>query len=204
MSEKILVKASPMIDITQGIRELENVSKVWIISSKNECKEVLFWVVKGFEGDAEITATEIGNEKTIEVKQQAAPTFSFSEPLKYLYDPITSIHKVGNYHLFLNRHCEPNGDFLFKLAANTHLFTSEELIEDFPGRVFEIEAVLPYNKKEIKKHLIEQKANVFTRNFCDSPDQLKKKLGLKDGGEKFVIGFSDLYGTQVILVCGLK
>lgn len=210
ISDKILVKASPMIDITQGIRELEQVSKVWVISNKNECKEVLFLVEKGFEGTPKIVATEIATEKIIEVRQQEAAPFPFSVPLKYLYDPIASIHKIGNYHLFLNRHRETNEERVgsgnspfFKLAPNTHLFTSEELINDFPGRVFEIKAVVPYNKKEVSKHLITQKANVFTRNFCDSPDQLKKKLGLKDGGDQFVIGVSDCNGGQVILVCSL-
>lgn len=200
ISNQVLVKASPMIDLTQGIRELENVSKVWVISHKSECKEVLFLVEKDFEDEAEITAVEIGSEKTIEVKQVGAAPFSFSEPLKYLYDPITSIHKAGNYHLFLNQY----NHSLYKLAPNTHLFTSAELIIDFPGRVFEIEVIVRYNKKEVKKHLVEQKANVFTRNFCDSPDQLKKKLGLKDGGAQFVIGVSDCNGGQVILVCRLK
>ena len=83
-----------MIDITQGIRELDNVSKVWVISAKNECKEVLFLVEKGFEGNTEIVATEISSEKTIEVKQQEATAFSFSEPLKYLYDPIVQFIKL--------------------------------------------------------------------------------------------------------------
>lgn len=197
LSNRILVKASPMIDLTQGIRELGQVSKTWVISHKNECKEVLFLVEKGFEGETEITATEIGTEKIVEIKQKVASPFSFSEPLKYLYDPITSIHKVGNYHLFLNQY----NHSLYKLAPNTHLFTSAELIADFSGRVFEIEAIVHYNKKEVRKYLVEQKANVFTRNFCDYPDQLKKKLGLKDGGSKFVIGVSNTEGNQLILVC---
>ncbi len=208
LSDKILVKASPMIDITQGIRELDNVSKVWVISAKNECKEVLFLIEKGFEGHTEIIATEISSEKIIEVKQQEANVFLFSEPLTYLYDPLTSIHKAGNYHLFLNVQCEINkgqmsrGNVsLYKLAPNTHLFTSQYLNEDFPGRIFKIESVLPYNKKAIKKQLPTLKANVFTRNFCDTPDQLKKKLGLKDGGDIYVVGVSDEYSNQLILVC---
>ena len=71
----------------------------------------------------------------------------------------------------------------------------------FRGECLKLKPYVPYNKKEVKKYLVEQKANVFTRNFCDSPDQLKKKLGLKDGGDQYIIGVSDEKGSQLILIC---
>ena len=79
---------------------------------------------------------------------------------------------------------------LHKLHPNTHLYTSEEPIPDFPGRTFRCQAVVPYQKKAVRQQLNEPKANVATRNFPDSAATVRKKLGLKDGGEYVFVCYS--------------
>ena len=195
-TDTLLVKASPMIDLTQGIRELGNVSKIWVIGIKNECKEVLFLVEKNFEGTALKFAVELNEGEVVELQEHEPVALPEGDLQAYLYDPFTVLHKMGSYASFL-------GNGLSKIASNTHLFTSDEIFEDFPGRVFKVVHLLKYTKKDLQKVLPEMKANVFTRNFADNPDGLKKKLGLKDGGEKYVVGFKDRNGKPCLALCEL-
>jgi hypothetical protein len=73
--------------------------------------------------------------------------------------------------------------------VNTHLYTSHQLVENFPGRVFEIECVNP-KENDVKKFFADSKANVATRNYPLSADELKKKFYLKDGGNLFLFGIT--------------
>jgi len=89
---------------------------------------------------------------------------------------------------------------LAKLHSNSHLYTSDSIHEDFPGRVFEVEAVLKYSKNEVNHKLADGKANVVSRNFPDKPDAIKKKLGLKDGGDVYLFATTNLNQKLVILL----
>ena len=105
--------------------------------------------------------------------------------MQYLYDPNTSILKAGAFKS-VGEAIE-----LKKLAINTHLYTSDQYIGDFPGRVWEVlEPNL--NKKNIGKLLPSNNANIITKNYPQKPEELKKKLKVKDGGEYFVIGYRDV------------
>ena len=116
-------------------------------------------------------------------------------PSTYLYEPNAAILKAGLFS-------EIAQDFgLKKLHPNTHLYTSEQVVKDFPGRVFFIKAVLPYQKKAVRPFLTSAKANIATRNFPYSVAHLKKKLGLKDGGEQYLFGVTLLDVGIKILVC---
>jgi THUMP domain-like len=84
------------------------------------------------------------------------------------------------------------------LHTNTHLYTSQELLPNFPGRTFKIEKIDPTDK-ELKILLPDAKANVLTRNYPLSADELKKKLKLKDGGQKFLIGLSGVEKKHIVI-----
>ncbi len=81
-----------------------------------------------------------------------------------------------------------------KISTNTHLYTSDEPITDFPGRQFEIVG----GKEEIKKA---KQANVITRNYPLTPEQILKKYGLKEGGDTYVIGFRDVQEKPWLVLC---
>ncbi|MBX2968965.1 MAG: class I SAM-dependent methyltransferase [Cyclobacteriaceae bacterium] len=196
-SDVVLVKASPLVDITQGLLELPHAQHVYIVSVNNECKEVLFLCSSKADQKPTIHAVNLTHAKvheflfTQEEEKKSTPTFS--APLTYLYEPNASILKAGAFKLIATQFK------LHKVHVNTHLYTSDELVPDFPGRIFRIEATVKPDVKSIKLHLPEETANVITRNYPLTPDTLRKKIGLKDGGEKYVIGFTAI-GKRLVVI----
>src|SRR5690606_13002342 len=91
---------------------------------------------------------------------------------------------------------------LKKLHRNSHLYTSERLIEDFPGRSFQLKTIAKYNKKVLHSLIPEKKANITVRNFPDTVAQIRQKTGLKEGGNLYLFATTDLQNQPVILVCG--
>jgi len=196
-SDKILVKTAPLLDIKQSLKDLKHVSQVWVISVENDCKEVLYLLENGFASEPQIKTvnlTETDQEFQFNFQEEIDTNSSYSEPLNYLYEPNASILKAGAFSSITEKY------ELNKLAPNTHLYTSEKRIKNFPGRTFKIDQTLPYSPKEFRKTGIE-KANVSCRNFKEKPEQVKKKLKLKDGGEKYIFATTDLNIKPVLIVC---
>lgn len=197
-SHYLLIKASPLFDIQQGLKELKFVQQVFVVSVDNECKEVLFLCQKNFTGEPKIMATNILFGNRIDLfsflfSTERSSEALFSEPLSYLYEPNASILKAGAFKII-------GSEFkLSKLHPSTHLYTSDQLIEKFPGRIFKVEAFVKADPKALKAFFPEGKANITTRNYPLSVEELKKKMGLKDGGEKFLIGFSGMQ-TKFLVV----
>ena len=174
-SKRVLLKLSPMLDLTQAIHALSAVTwDIYVVAIKNEVKELL--LVSG--GSGQITAIDLAQQDqaftfTREEEQSAqAEIFNSQEPEShYLYEPSAAILKAGAYKLIAERF------HLLKLDVNTHLYASDTLIPNFPGRVWKI-----IEKQDLKQ------ANVVCRNYPLTPEALKKKLHLRDGGTAFVIG----------------
>jgi hypothetical protein len=186
-SKNLLVKAAPLLDLQQGLLELKVVKNIWVVSAKNEVKELLFLCKKGFEGDPLITAINLssGHESfSFTLSEEKTARAEFADPVQYLYEPNASILKAGAFKAIAQKFS------LGKLHPSTHLYTSERLVNNFPGRIFKIEAFLKADAKFARAHFPGGKVNVLTRNYPLTPDQLKKKLKLQDGGEKYLIGCS--------------
>lgn len=189
-SNFLLLKTSPLLDIQHTVNELKHVKKVFIISVGNECKELLFLSIKGYTHEPERIAINILKDQiekfsfTLDEEKNAAVLFD--SPKTYLYEPNASLMKAGAFKTVAVRYA------LLKIHPSTHLYTSDHLVNDFPGRIFLIEAFVKSDKKSVHLFFPEGKANVTTRNYPLSVDELKKKTNLKDGGEKFLIGFSGL------------
>ena len=173
--KRIMLKLSPMLDLTQAITSLSKVTwDTYIVAIKNEVKELL--LLSG--GSGRITAIDLDKKdhafvftKEEEQKAQSAIGHLSLEIGNFIYEPNAAILKAGAYKLVAQRFG------LHKLDVNTHLYASEELVENFPGRVWRITE--PQDLKQ---------ANVLTRNYPLTPEALKKKLHLRDGGTAFVIG----------------
>ena len=197
IADKILVKTAPLLDIKQSLKDLKQVSKVWVISVDNDCKEVLYLLEKDTGAEPQINTinlTKQDQEYRFNFEQEQNAKSSYSEPQNYLYETNSSILKAGAFNSIAEKY------EVQKLAPNTHLYTSEKFIENFPGRTFKIEHVLPYSPKDFKKLNI-TKANVSCRNFKDKPEQVKKKLKLKDGGETYLFATTDNNNKSLLLVC---
>jgi 16S rRNA G966 N2-methylase RsmD len=188
ITDRVIVKISPLLDIHQGIKEMLHVKKVIVLSIENECKELLFVCEKTFDGEPLIDAVNLDNKTStisFRMSEERIANAELSDPLKFLYEPNTSLLKAGAFKT-VSKIFDA-----FKIHPNTHLYTSNTLIRDFPGRIFEIENHVSA-RSSLAKIFPEKKANVITRNYPLTAEELKKKSGLKDGGEKYLIGFSGL------------
>ena len=191
--KRLMIKLSPMLDLTQAIKELSVSSLQWsvyVVATKNEVKELLLLSQEPSAKGQEPTITAIDlaqpgqafvftreEESNSEAVQQCNGLTSNSASGLFLYEPNAAILKAGAYKLVAERFG------LTKLDVNTHLYASDDLVENFPGRVWKIKPTpaLPKGKES-------SQANVLTRNYPLSPEALKKKLHLRDGGTDFVIG----------------
>jgi hypothetical protein len=185
----LLIKASPLLDIKLGLKELAGVKKVWIVSVENEVRELLFLCEKNFSAEPLIEAVNLSREGNAEsfnflFSEERALAVDLADPLEFLYEPNASILKAGAFKTISKQFN------LFKIQTNTHLYTSDILVNDFPGRVFKIEAFIKPDPKTVRQLFPDGKANVTTRNYPLSVDELKKKTGIRDGGDQYLIAFS--------------
>lgn len=190
-----LLKTSPMLDISQGLEELDNVVEIHIIAVENEVKELLWLLREGQSENPLIKAVNLkkAGREEFNFLWGITETPEFGHPQKYLYEPNAAILKSGAFNIISN-------DFnVNKLNKNTHLYTSETLLE-FPGRSFLIEAVIPYSKSEMKKALTFKKANISIRNFPESVEKLRKKWKIQDGGDKYLFFVTDIDDKKVMII----
>lgn len=170
-ASKVIIKTAPLLDISLSISELKNVKEVHIISLKNECKEVLFCLEKDFEGQALVQVAGLSPQLNFrfsffqEEEKQALAHYSL--PKNYLFDPDVALLKAGCFKLLSERY------EIGKLHVNTHLYTSEHSLPNFPGRRFEIQKTYEY--KDFKKEKNKWQANVISRNFPLKVADLRKK-----------------------------
>ncbi|WP_240607737.1 THUMP-like domain-containing protein [Marixanthomonas spongiae] len=193
--ELLMVKTSPMLDISVGMEELKHVFQIHIVAVNNEVKELLWLLKKAYNDETEIITKNIKKDKTEAysiVYNEMAEAF-YDSPKRFLYEPNAAILKSGAFETV------SEGFKLKKLHKNTHLYTSEAL-RGFPGRRFLIEKVLPYSKKELKKAGI-AKANITIRNFPATVAALRKKHNIKDGGEIYLFFTTINPNKKVVLVC---
>jgi hypothetical protein len=173
-ADYLLIKASPLFDIQQGLKELRFVQQVSVVSVGNECKELLFFCVKDFAGEPTVEAVNLLSNTQVDTfyfqfSKERTAEIRFSDPLLYLYEPNASVLKAGAFKALA---VQFNVD---KLHPSTHLYTSDQLIENFPGRTFKVEAFVKADAKVLNDFFPEGKANSTTRNYPLSVDELKKK-----------------------------
>ena len=202
-AKKVLVKLSPMLDLSLALKDLKHVCEVHIVSTDNECKELLLVLQR------ETASSEVAIHCVNIVKAFDCQKYSFTQeqehtsdcPLAteveaYLYEPNASILKAGAYRSLTQAYP------VKKLHASSHLYTSEHFIEDFPGRKFQVEAVSGFGKKELKDFLQGmEKANLTIRNFPSSVAELRKRLKLKEGGDDYLFATTLADESKVMIKC---
>ncbi len=204
IGDDLFVKLSPMLDITLAISEIGNVKSVWVVSLRNECKEVLIHSHKGHEGDTRICCVNIKGDGEIdefscmmedEKMIEGGVVDRGGDIGKYIYEPNASIMKAGLFKI-TGKHWGVE-----KLHKHSHLYTSDDLVDGFHGRIFEVIRCVDFTKRAAKEIGLDGgKANVLTRNFPLSANALRDKLKLKDGGEFYVIGTILANGQKVLVV----
>lgn len=181
-AQRIIIKAAPLLDISAGLSELQNVSEIHILSVKNECKELLWVIDKEFIGETKIVCVTLNT---------STKTFSFpisdlrmtteianSVPIGYIYEPDVALLKSGSFNLI----AEKFG--LKKLHSQTQLYFSEEIKSEFLGRIFEIKSLLNLNELKKEKNI---KGNVIVRNFPEKAENLAKKYKITSNHDDFIL-----------------
>jgi 16S rRNA G966 N2-methylase RsmD len=192
-AQRIIIKTAPLLDISAGLSELENVSEIHIVSVKNECKELLWVIDKNFTGETKVVCVTL-NEKDkvfqfaisdLQLKIEIAQ----SEPKGYLYEPDVALLKSGAFNLIAERFA------LKKLHQQSQLYFSDEIKTDFLGRIFEITSLLTLN--ELKKEKV-LKGNVIVRNFPEKAENLEKKYKIESTHYDFLVFTQNNQGYLVI------
>ena len=230
-AKRVLVKVSPMLDIEMVKKELKDISEIHVVAVRNECKEILIEIQKfrnsetqdfetqrlkdadnDFATSINVTATDLreGWNFSYAENEELEAQWTLADNVgRYLYEPGAACMKAGCFKLLSQRYG------LDKLHRNSHLYTSDELVSDFPGRIFEVVNVVPFDKKtkktiwtldfeDAKKGSATfKKANVAVRNFPLSAEELKKNLGLQDGSDFYIFG-STMKGEKKIVVLTKK
>lgn len=195
-ADSILLKTSPMLDISTGLSELKNVAAIYVVALANEVKELLWLLKNGFDGPVRLFTANLRSDypETIEWSgaEQTAPLLL---PSTYLYEPDAALRKAGVFEEIALKFG------LGKLHRNTHLYTSETLLNRFPGRTFKIDRLIPYQKNDMKTFLQGGQANVSARNFPESVAQLRTKWKIRDGGETYAFFTTDLHNKKIVLLC---
>ena len=201
-AKRVLIKLSPMLDISKALEELCHVKEVHVVAVANECKELDLIMERDYQGEVHFVCVNLmtnQQELCFTMAEERSSTTRLAEGvMKYLYEPNPALMKAGCFKLLTA--CFD----VYKLHRNSNLYTSDRLILDFPGRVFEVQDWAPYNKK-VKSTLLAdvKKASVAVRNFPLSVAELRKNLKIADGDENYVFA-TTLKGEEKIIILTKK
>ena len=189
ISEQVIIKLSPLIDLKYLISVLKNIFKIEIIAVRNDVKEIVVFLSKNYSGEIMCNCVNLEsgeNDFSFEINAEKNAQAEYAEPQQFIYIPNNTILKAGIFSLISSQFN------LKKLHPNTHLYTSDVKISDFPGRVLEMKVI---DSKEIKK---KEQFNLISKNYPLKPEEIKKKYQLKDGGNQYLI-FTQSKKGKIIL-----
>ena len=198
-ARRVMVKCSPMLDITAACRQLGCVAEVHTVAVNNECKELLFVLSAEVVDTPRVCCVNIvnGSAQMFTFSMDDAPEAGYAPEVgAYLYEPNAAIQKAG---------CHPSLATSYgvqKLHRNSNLYTSDALAAQFPGRIFKVTGVAGFSKNELKMLLGDLKrANLTVRNFPETVQQLRKRLKLSEGGEVYLFATTLVDGRKVLVRC---
>ena len=208
---QLITKVSPMADISRTVARLRHVNDVYVLSVKGECKELLVSQCPDAssseqEGRYTIHCLDFYPERTIEfhfehVGNEASTGTLRSDRIAaglgaWFYEPDVSIMKAQGFDALLGAYD------VQMLDRDCHYFTSSTLIADFPGRIFAIDEQLAFASHNLKmlRARIPQ-ANIAVRNFPLTADALRRRTGIRDGGDVYLFGATLAAVGPVLIRC---
>lgn len=192
-ANRILIKTSPLLDITAGLKELVHVSEVHIVSTKNECKELLFILDRTIVQPVKIVCialNESNKQFTFSSGESGNAELTGSELSEYIYEPDVALLKSGAFSLIAERYQ------LKKLHDQSQLYASDEFKEEFPGRIFRVRTLLSAADLKKKKNI---KANIIVRNYPEKAAYLAKKYKISPAGNGFLI-FTQAVNSGLLII----
>ena len=212
ISRHILLKLSPMADITMVCRRLGNVCReVHVVAAGGECKELLIWMDREWNDEYEIIAAELHNDRSYhefrfmpseeaEAKGQILISGNaLQADGSYLFEPGKALMKSGCFNLITKKYG------IAKLGISTHYYIvgDKEKAEELKGlgKIFRIISISSLDKRSIKAAGRDYpRAEVSARNIPMDTEALKKKLGVTSGDDAHIFGLkSDSAGNLLIV-----
>ncbi|MDR1779516.1 MAG: SAM-dependent methyltransferase [Tannerella sp.] len=203
LAPKIIAKLSPMLDLKHTLELLPETAEIHVIAVKNECKELLFVIKRGAapdnptiycvnfisEMDRQVFVFGINDERQAQCEVN-------SRILSYIYEPNVAILKAGGFKLIAQQYG------VAKLHINSHLYTSDEILPAFPGRIFRVERVYRFNTatcRQIRKDI--PKANLTARNFPLTVNDLRHRISVLEGGDDYIFATTTDADGKILIHC---
>ena len=114
----------------------------------------------------------------------------------YIYVPDAAVMKIAPWNSILDSYPD-----IMKAAPNTHLFVSGRHLPDFPGRIFRITEVP--DKKKLRS-LKGTQLNVISRNHPLDPPAVRRKFGIREGGNDFLICLATIDGPLAVMASRVR
>lgn len=195
----VMVKLSPMLDIPAALAALRGVREVHVVGVGGECRELLLVMRRGYEGRPTYHCVNLLTpDPPLSVSSDtpaAAPPLA-AAPLAYLYEPSAPILKAGLQDVLAARYA------VSKLAPRSHLFTSTERVEGFPGRTFAVEDWGDFSRASLSRLLAGlRQANLTVRNFPATVAELRRRLRLREGGDAYLFATTLADGRHALVRC---
>ena len=203
VSPNVMVKLSPMLDISRALTEMRHVSHVLVIGLEGECKEITLLLQRDYNGEPVTQAVDINSAGEPKTAVSSAKSTDSSLPLPiarpewlqpgtFISEPSAPYMKSALFRTITA------GTGTALLHPDTHLFWSKEKPENFPGRTFILQGIIPFDKRSLSK-LTKTQANLSVRNFPETAPTLQQKLKLRDGGARYLIATTLADGKRVLL-----
>ncbi len=191
----LAIKLSPMLDISVALQELKHVTDLYVVGADGECKELLALLSDAGTGCQTkihcVTLPQNNMPFTFTLEGERSATVKYSMPQHYLYEPSPALLKAGAFKSIGERYG------LGKLHPNSHLYTSETFVENFPGRTFEITDIRKVHKPQFKDI---ERANLTIRNFPTSVAEIRRNIGVKEGGDTYLFATTLMDDSKRIVV----
>lgn len=201
---KVLLKLSPLVDISYIIKSLPFIRWIKVISLKNEVKEILVYLEKQYSDLIDISAIDLdpdendGNERNYSARHNENLSPAIGHTGSYFYEPSASLVKSG----LVNHYAASHG---FSMISKNGVFLlSDKIVSDFFGRGFLIKNILKYSKSVLKKYFKDQeikKANISCRNFPVSESSIKNLFSISDGGNEYLFFTTNSAGEKLMYHC---
>lgn len=207
----ILVKLSPMADVSLVCSKFGNACReVHIVASGGECKELLVWMDREWNGEYSVTAAGVAADKILSTFTFFPSEETESMPMlltedirhpeipedKWLFEPGKALMKAGAFNLISSRFN------IKKIGKSTHYYITDkpEMLETY-GKTYRIVNVLSLDKRSMKVIGKEYpSAEVTARNIPMDTATLRKKLGVSSGESTHIFGLrSDHHGNLIII-----
>lgn len=196
---KLLLKLSPMADITLVCHQLGHVKEVHVVAAGGECKELLLLLERGWSAPYSLRLYSSGSVLPLGEADLAWTGIPcIPEAGWWLFDPGKALLKAGAFAL----PCYRFG--MSKIERHTHIYVSPEPVPEQLrpfGRVLEILEVAPLDKRSLKEIGKKYgKADVTACNIPLTSDELRRKAGMQDGAPLHLYGVKSAEGN-LLLIC---